>query len=108
MGRLLPVLMPLSVVVVIALAAGLGLLVAMAGCVAEVMAVAGVIAVSMAMAVGMAAVMAMTVVMLVATAVGAGFGFEGRLFAAHGQAEAAQHVVEHVVVTVAQPACGDL
>ena len=46
----------------------------------------------------------MTVVMTVTTGIGTGLGLEGGLFDAHQETERGDHVVQHVIVRVAQPA----
>ena len=64
----------------------------------------------------MAVSMVMTVTVAVATfgigvgvgVVGAGFGLERRLFDRDLKTESLQHLVEHVIVAVAQPARTDL
>ena len=38
----------------------------------------------------------------------AAFRFKGRLLYKHGQAKAANHIVEHMVVPIAQPAVANL
>jgi hypothetical protein len=50
----------------------------------------------------------MAVPFLRTAAVGAGFGFEGRLDKADRQAETTQHIVQHMVVQIANPARFDL
>ena len=46
--------------------------------------------------------------MPVVAMVGAAFRFEGPLGKRHGKAQATDHVIQHVIVQIARPACADL